>query len=130
MHLQEQTLFAQKQKEWNVADRRLASKFGIRDAETMLPFENDTTVTTSNPDDNDDSKESPSARYIGSSDFIEIKIDDQTFVTRRGTLTQVKGSVLETLFDAQIGRLEPDNNGVYYLDANPDAFKQVEFILS
>ena len=66
---------------------------------------------------------------ISDEDFITIKVDDRTFRTYRGTLTQVKGSFIQKLFGPHHDMMHRDDDGVYYLNCNPDVFGEVLDIL-
>ena len=69
------------------------------------------------------------AETISDSDHIVIKIDDRTFTSTRGTLTQVKGSFIAKLFGAHHDMMYRDEEGAYYLNCNPDTFAKVLDVL-
>ena len=84
------------------------------DDEKALSLDHDEEETNGN-------KNKPKEK-ISDEDFITIKVDDRTFRTYRGTLTQVKGSFIAKLFGAHQHVIHKDNDCVYYLNYNPDTF--------
>merc|ERR1719167_1463988 len=72
----------------------------------------------------EDTKEAGSAlkenaKDLKDSDLVVVKIDDRTFNTTRGTLTQVKGSFIAKLFGAHHDMM----------NCNADTFAQVLDVL-
>eukprot|EP01084_Bolivina_argentea_P164722 286344_1 len=62
---------------------------------------------------------------VDDKDFIVIKVDDRTFRTYRGTLTQIKGSLIAKIFGAHSDLIHRDSHGAYCLNCNADVFGEV-----
>merc|ERR1719242_170059 len=81
-------------------------------------------------DDDDDAKDADAALQLNASklkdsDRVVIRIDDRTFNTTRGTLTQFKGTLIAKLFGAHHDMLHRDVDGAYFMNCNADTFAQV-----
>ena len=83
---QQQEEFADEKRKWNSDDRRIAQYLGIAVDDVKSVDEDD------EEDANGALKEN--AKALKDSDHVVVKIDDRTFYTNRGTLTQVKGSLI------------------------------------
>eukprot|EP01083_Nonionella_stella_P278732 947925_1 len=119
---QKQKEFEKEKRKWNRDDKRIAAYLGIE-------FENEESKSTEDDEKEADAALKKIAETISDSDHIIIKIDDKTFRTTRGTLTQVKGSFIAKLFGAHHDMIHRDNDGAYCLNCNPDTFAEVLDIL-
>jgi len=118
---QKQKAFETEKRKWNKDDKRIAEYLGISCEDVKVS-------------DDDDEKEADAAlkrnaEAISDEDHIVIKIDDRTFRTTRGTLTQVKGSFIAKLFGAHHDMMHRDEEGAYYLNCHPDTFAEVLDVL-
>jgi len=115
-----QKSFDTAKRKWNKDDVRIAEYLGI---------------SVANIECNDDDEKAANlalsqiADTLHDADPIEIKIDDRTFLTTRGTLTQVKDSFIAKLFGAHHDMMHRDASSAYHLNCNPDTFAMVLNIL-
>lgn len=65
-------------------------------------------------------------RPPGAGDVLKLNVGGRIFATRRCTLTQIEGSVLEGMFSGRWDRsFDMDDEGRVFLDLDPDCFAEV-----
>lgn len=64
--------------------------------------------------------------HVQKSDILHLNVGGEMITARRKTLTQIKGSLLETLFSGRWENcLQRDDNGYIFLDVNPYCFRKI-----
>jgi len=119
--------FKKERKLWDKDDKRCASWLGISyDVDDEI---NDSKYNGLDDEEPANDAESKPKLKISDNDFIVIKIDDRTFRTYRGTLTQIKGSFIAKLFGAHSDMIHRDTDGAYCLNCDANIFAEVLEIL-
>eukprot|EP01084_Bolivina_argentea_P115975 206152_1 len=119
--------FTKERKLWTADDKRCAAWLGI-----SYEINDDSKDDDSKDDEvpaNNSSKDNEPQPEISDDDFIVVKVDDRTFRTYRGTLTQINGSFIAKLFGPHSHLIHRDLDGSYCLNCNADVFEQVLKIL-
>lgn len=102
--------FTSEIRQLNEAEEQLIDRLHLHDERK---FNSSTTVVTDNLCVRDD-------------DIIEINAGGKIIAARRGTLCQLSGTRLETLFSGRWdSKLSRDGNGRIFLDVNPEVFQAI-----